>query len=132
MDTVMANQETSTLPLSLAILNTDADSPVLFIHIEVDVNSKKIIGNCELIKPKTESSKPVKTELKGDYKYLNIMPEGNQHLVTLLGYPLYDQICPIIKITLITDASWKKGKVFYEYLDEGKWLKVKDVHLKMK
>jgi len=132
MSTVMANQETPAFPLSLAILNSDIHSPVLFLHLKVDIEQKKITGNCELIKPKAAGSLRFKTELDGSYKFLNIIPEGTQHLVNLLGFPLYDQFCPTIKITLITDAEWKKGKVFYEYLENGQWLKVQDVYLKIK
>ena len=132
MNTVMAQQETSTFPLSLAILNTDTHSPILFVHLQIDQESKQVSGKCELIKTAIKSFQSVKSELIGDYKLLNIIPDGNQHLVTLLGYPLYDQICPTIRIMLITDADWKKGKVFYEYLENDQWKKVKDVHIKVR
>jgi hypothetical protein len=132
MHTVMAHQETSTFPLSLAILNTELHSPILFLHLQIDKESKQVNGKCELIKTAIKSFKSVKTELIGHYKFLSIMPDDNQHLVTLLGYPAYDQICPTIRIMLITDAKWKKAKVFYEYLENDEWKKVKDVHIKIR
>lgn len=132
MYTLMANHETSTFPLSLAIVNSDAHAPVLFLHISVDCHTKKVIGSCELVKPVTKSSYSIKTELTGDYKLLNMIHEGEQNMVNLLGYTVYDQICPSIKITLITDADWKKGKAFYEYMEDGEWLKVNDLNLKIK
>lgn len=128
----MANQETSTFPLSLAIVNSDAHAPVLFLHLTVNSHTKRVTGNCELIKPVIKPSHSLKTALNGDYKSLNMIHEGDSHLVNLLGYTVYDQICPSIKITLITDADWKKGKVFYEYLEDGEWLKVNDLNLKIK
>lgn len=132
MSTVMDHQETSTFPLSLAILKTDIHTPILFLHIEVDKNKKQVRGKCELIKTARKSFQSTKSELVGDYKLLNIVPEDHQHLVTLLGYPVYDQICPTIRIMLITDSQWKKGKVFYEYLENNEWKKVKDVHIKIR
>jgi len=132
MYTVMAHQETSTFPLSMAILNTETHSPILFLHLEIDKGTKQVSGKCELIKTAVKSFGSFKSELTGDYKLLNIMPDRNQHLVTLLGYPVYDQVCPTIRIMLITDAQWKKGKVFYEYLENNEWKKVKDVHIKIR
>lgn len=132
MELLMANEEISTFPLSLAILNSDAHSPVLFLHLDINPGNKTVSGNCELIKTKTQLSYSIKAELTGDYKYLNIIHEGNQHMVNLLGYTAYDQVCPAIKITLVTDSEWKTGKVFYEYMEAGEWLKVKDLNLKIK
>jgi len=132
MNTVMAHQETSTFPISLAILKTDTHSPILFIHLEIDRETRQVSGKCELIKTAIKTFHSTKCEVTGDYKLLNIVPEGNQHLVTLLGYPIYDQVCPTIRIMLITDSEWKKGKVFYEYLENNEWKKVRDVHIKIR
>lgn len=129
---LMANQGTSAFSRSLAIVNSDADSPVLFLHLEVDPKSKKVSGECEMIKTGIKPSCSSKTELSGDYKSMDVIHEGHQHLVNLLGYTAYDQICPAIKITLVTDANWKNGKVFYEYLEEGTWLKLEDLNLKIR
>jgi hypothetical protein len=141
MYTLMANQETSVFPLSVAILNSDARTPVLFLHLKVDPESRKIKGNSELISPLcnlSSSSRPAccsnssKTELCGEYQSLHMMHNEDGHVLNLLGYPSYDQYCPNIKITLVTDTEWKSGRVCYEYLQNGEWLKMNNLNIKIK
>jgi hypothetical protein len=141
MYALTSNPETSAFPLSVAIVNSEARTPVLFLHLKVDPASRKIKGNSELINPLcnlrnssrlTNRSNSSKTELWGEYQSLHMMHKEDGHIVNLLGYPSYDQYCPSIKITLVTDTEWKSGRVCYEYLQNGEWLTMNNLNLKIK
>lgn len=125
----MTNHQITAFPLSLAIVDSNAQSPVLFLHLSINPGNKKAKGESELMIP---SGSSCKTELIGDYQNLRMVYGEDGHVLKLLGYPLYDQVCPSIKITLVTDRNWMKPRVFYEYLQDGQWLKMHNFNLKIK
>lgn len=85
-----------------------------------------------------KSAPPIKIEnrLKGDYKYVCIVPEACHILLTAKGYPIGTskkdfKLCkpvePIFHLRIILSHDWKSGVANYDYKNsQGEWKKVTD------
>ena len=124
--------EITPLRLWMTILNLDLHSPVLFLNVSVNKENRLITGTCDFSILKAQKSKSFKTEIKGEYRIINTLQEGDQLMINLLGYPHYDQNNPSIKITLLVNPNWKRGKAYYQYLEDGNWVHVRKSEIKIK
>ena len=118
--------------LSLAILNLDIQSPVLFLHLLINPSSRLITGNCELSIPGYESTQIQKMDITGGYRSSAGRQTESQYFVNLRGTNSYYQGSAGVKITMAINQEWKKGKASYRYMQNEKWETVNNVYLKIK
>lgn len=130
----MNNSDLNNTPflLSLAILNLDIQSPVLFLHLLINPHSKMINGNCELSIPTYSSTETQRMDIVGSYCSSLDQQMENQYDVTLTGMNNYQQNLADVKITMVINQEWKKGKASYKYIENEKWKSMDNVYLKIK
>lgn len=120
-----------TFLLSLAILNMDIQSPVLFLHLLINPSSRLITGSCELSIPAHENTETQKMDITGAYRSSADRQAESQYFVDLKGNSDH-QGSTEVKITMVINQEWKKGKASYRYMQNEKWETMNNVYLKIK
>ena len=96
-------------------------------HFVVDAVNKTVSGYGSI----TQATNPpldIKTELKGDYTYMTVMPNQSHILITAQGYPNFQfpkgagigpVILPNVELRMVLSSDWKTGTASYKYYING-------------
>ena len=133
-------KEVGLFPVCLEVGGNMPGAPLFTVNLLANAPAKTVSGYGEVtwtVSPPLD----LKSDLKGDYTYMTVMPKNTHILIVLTGYPMIKWpahggvgpvLLPNVHARIVVTEDWKTGTAVYSFTDNnGKWHEVKNAPVKM-